>query len=61
LDLLTYLGYVLPFRENHLASYKGDEGLLSCVVAGGGKRRFLCIKGIYARTCEKLNNDGIAV
>jgi len=34
LDILTYLGCVLPFRENHIAIYKGDEGLLSCVVAG---------------------------
>jgi hypothetical protein len=53
LDVLTYLGYVLPFRENHLAIYKGDEGLLSCVVAGEERGGF-CVYGIYARICEKL-------
>jgi hypothetical protein len=38
LDILTYLGYVSPFRQNHLAIYKGDEGLLSSGCRGGEAR-----------------------
>jgi hypothetical protein len=61
LDILTYLGCFLPFRENHIAIYKGDEGLLSCVVAGEGRGGFCVYREYMQELLKNLKNGGIAV